>query len=327
MRKQKKCQIREFSLVELLVVIALMAVLGSLLTPSLRNVMVSSQKTSCMMNLKGVYAGQIMFSDDHNDLMWSARGYGYTTYGKNDFQVNGYAEGVDGFDNTANRSWEKQGIKNGQVPFGRQFNHGEGYLEPYIGEKGSKVHFCPSYEKPDESEYSNHLNMLKRGDYTSFRGRMVMGSFQNSGDQVQAMGGAYRLSDYRVSTAWGYNGVSGDFVDRKPHISFDQYLLEESWNGQAVVKRSFSYLPLVMDYIPQMRPGLGEGFNAGNGAAFYNQKSLIHDGIAFPLVYTDGHGTGDFMFPYLSLNLAGGDNFEFALIKALVDDLRQSDRH
>lgn len=320
---EERSQIRHFSLVELLVVIALMAVLGSLLMPSLKNVMVSSQKTSCMMNLKGVYAGQIMFSDDHDDLMWSTRGYGYTTYGKNDYAVNGFAEGVDGFSKTANKSWEKQGIKDGQVSFGGQFNHGEGYLEPYIGGKGSKVHFCPSYEKPDQSAYSvKHVNFLQRGDYTSFRGHMKMGAFSNSGVGIRSMGGAYRLEDYRVNTAWGYKKGTGEFITFKPYITFDEYRLAGS-----VVKRSFSFLPLVMDYIPQKRSGLGEDFNAGNGAAFYNQKSLIHDGIEFPLLYTDGHATGGFIFPYLSLNLAGGDNFESALVKALVDDLRQSDRH
>lgn len=93
----KKFRVREvrcFSIVELLAVVALMAALSSLLMPSLRSVLVVSQKTSCMMNLKSVYAGQIMFSDDHDDKMWSARGYGYTTYGKNDYEVNGFAEGL-----------------------------------------------------------------------------------------------------------------------------------------------------------------------------------------------------------------------------------------
>jgi hypothetical protein len=59
---------RLFSLVELLVVVAILAVLISLLMPSLRGVMYSSKKINCSKNLKQITNGLFVYADDNYDF-------------------------------------------------------------------------------------------------------------------------------------------------------------------------------------------------------------------------------------------------------------------
>ncbi len=59
---------KKFSLVELLIVIAIIAILVSLLQPALRNVMYTAKNTKCINNLKILTQSTFQYCDDNNDL-------------------------------------------------------------------------------------------------------------------------------------------------------------------------------------------------------------------------------------------------------------------
>src|SRR3954464_4839347 len=66
---------RAFSLIELLVVVAIIAILASLLLPALARAKYSGMKSKCISNIRQQYLSQIMYADDsqgrfpfHDDL-------------------------------------------------------------------------------------------------------------------------------------------------------------------------------------------------------------------------------------------------------------------
>ncbi|MBF0198710.1 MAG: type II secretion system protein [Planctomycetes bacterium] len=284
-----------FSLIELIIVITIMSILAALILPSLRRMHDNARRISCMVNLDTIYDGHVMFSDDYDGLFWATRGYGYTTYGNNDDTVGYNYEKVEG------------------QPDG-QFFHERGFLEPYIGEKGLSVHFCPDYNRPADDQYiAKHLQVLNRGTYTSLRHRASVGLNKES-----FTGPLFRMSDYRVTSAYARKANTKEFIEYKPHITYDGYKSQE---GGLFQEAHFPYLPFVMDYIPR-KSSWGAGFNAGNGQAFYQEKSMVHDGFDLPILYTDGHFKPRFYFPYL-LEQASALSFDESLITYLVEDLLQ----
>jgi prepilin-type N-terminal cleavage/methylation domain-containing protein len=62
---QRKVSI--FSLVELLIVISILAVLMSLLTPTLRKSIYYANALQCKENLKSISLGVLLYSEDNND--------------------------------------------------------------------------------------------------------------------------------------------------------------------------------------------------------------------------------------------------------------------
>lgn len=84
-----------FSLIELLVVVAILATLVSLLSPSLKRALGTAQSMQCAQNLKELGSGFVSYSDDHPKGFlpsnWTHRGgYDYWLW---DAQVSPYLEG------------------------------------------------------------------------------------------------------------------------------------------------------------------------------------------------------------------------------------------
>ena len=112
-----------FTLIELLLVIAIIAVLAGLLLPVYSRVQENGRVVKCTSNLKQIAAGLISFAGDHNGLCPLSGGVIY------------YQQGAD--PNTPNLGWTQQ-------------------LEPYMSGTDRKVYICPSSSKviSNNSQYS-----------------------------------------------------------------------------------------------------------------------------------------------------------------------------
>ncbi|MDP6904323.1 MAG: prepilin-type N-terminal cleavage/methylation domain-containing protein [Verrucomicrobiota bacterium] len=60
-------RLRAFTLVELLVIIALLGVLFSMMTPAMVKAVAKAQEVYCLNNLRNISVGQILYSQDHDN--------------------------------------------------------------------------------------------------------------------------------------------------------------------------------------------------------------------------------------------------------------------
>ena len=136
---------KKFSLIELLVVVAIIAILTSLLLPSLSKARMTSRIAVCKSNLKQVYTAQLLFADDNENRVftnwrgseWMTRKI-YTTNNKN--------------------KWSNVQIH----------SDGSRFMEPYLGPKESAVYACPATEIEKSSGYYNNF---KDRSYAGFMDR------------------------------------------------------------------------------------------------------------------------------------------------------------
>ncbi len=114
---------RGFTLVELLVVIALIALLASLLLPALAGARRSAQGAQCSSNLRQFAIAAQLYWDDHDGAAFRFRGA--ATNGGDIFWFGWLERGAEGE---------------------RDFDPASGVLWPYLGSRG--VAFCPAFGAP-----------------------------------------------------------------------------------------------------------------------------------------------------------------------------------
>ncbi len=126
-RDQLNCGKRPngFTLVELLVVLAILGLLVSLVLPSISRALEKAKSAKCMTNLKALYIANEMFADDH----------GYYVPAHKNFRAN------------KNR-WH--GTRTGGQ--GEPFDGYSGPLAPYLGGAGT-VRVCPSFLHKNEEGF------------------------------------------------------------------------------------------------------------------------------------------------------------------------------
>ena len=65
----RKLKLANFTLIELLIVIAIIAILASMLLPALQQARVASLKSACINNMKQVSTGAFAYADIYNDFL------------------------------------------------------------------------------------------------------------------------------------------------------------------------------------------------------------------------------------------------------------------
>lgn len=142
--------LHRFSLIELLVVASLIAILASLLQPSLVSMISSAHKAECSQNLKINGQAIHLYADDFDNIINLAWVPG-TTSQKHVFDPPRFING----------SWKNTvtGLFNDGV---------KGYLEPYLGDN-SKLYICPGSVFPQGVDVFSEPGwwIQRAGTYTS----------------------------------------------------------------------------------------------------------------------------------------------------------------
>jgi len=83
----KRGKRRAFTLIELLMVIAIIAILAALLLPVLSGAKARAQRTACLNNLKQISVAVKLYADDNNDSLPAAPGVTGHGYATNHFSI------------------------------------------------------------------------------------------------------------------------------------------------------------------------------------------------------------------------------------------------
>lgn len=147
MRNQENGHRRAFTLIELLGVIAIIAILAAMLLPALGQVKVTAHRVHCMKNLKQLQFAWEMYASDQNDTV----------------PINEWISGSNGFE-SANGSWVT-----GSAPYDEtEIPVQKGTLFAYS--RTAEVYRCPS-DKATVKEVSKKLPRTRSFSMNSFLGR------------------------------------------------------------------------------------------------------------------------------------------------------------
>ena len=271
---------RRFSLVELLVVVAVIAILVSLLMPSLRNAYDKASMANCMMNLKQIHLASTVYSDGHG----------------------AYPERQGGSDLRIQPAWGTGGM-------------GPGFLLWWYDYINPINFWCPEDQAVDEFGYVNNERnpFARRQFYEEVPG---LGTFKWSGthdrsgsiqykwetlfrNELNKMGDAYKKSHIFADSGRRngqfnpqityFRGVSRQYPYTKPHYNLSKYYADTPHDNPDMIYMStrvsafewYSYgTPSMINSVHggKTKPMVGTIYN--DGAMLWNEIPLF-----FPFAY------------------------------------------
>jgi prepilin-type processing-associated H-X9-DG protein/prepilin-type N-terminal cleavage/methylation domain-containing protein len=162
-----------FTVVELLVVVAIIAILAALLLPALARAKVAARKTQCSNNLHQLSLATEMYWEDHEEFSFVYK-VGFTNGGQ-----------------TYWFGWLKPGAE-GQ----RDFDPTLGALYPYIGERGPEI--CPSFDYTSGSYKYKARGAAYGYGYNLFLGEKSLSMERVSHpDQIALFADAGQINDFQ----------------------------------------------------------------------------------------------------------------------------------
>jgi type II secretory pathway pseudopilin PulG len=147
-------KLKHFTLIELLVIISIIGILISLLQPSLKSIMLTSQRLKCSENLRAIGASYHLYAEDNDDAVADCIFIGsiaQRTIWTNNTTGNYAAARSAGRFNSYGSRWSNQG-----------------YLEPYLGDV-DEMYTCPGSEfAQGEKTFGTSPWARRTSTYTSF---------------------------------------------------------------------------------------------------------------------------------------------------------------
>ena len=173
---------RNFTLIELLVAISIIGILTSMLLPSVQKSRMKGMSAVCKNNLKQMYLGQLLYSDDNDGRVMA------TEYGAEWMMSTNWR-------NLDSGEWSN-------------FHDGiQGFLEPYTGEQESSVYRCPATNYDTSSRfYGAH----KGRSYSGFTSRNWRHPYRLEKLHVVRTGTADFSDASRKPFFWDYNSPLDD---------------------------------------------------------------------------------------------------------------------
>ena len=92
---RKKCENSIFTIIELLTVIAIIAIMASMLLPALTRARENARITSCSANMKSIGTGLTLYTSDYSDWLPFSGAYGAYAYFINDYLKCKYSSKLD----------------------------------------------------------------------------------------------------------------------------------------------------------------------------------------------------------------------------------------
>jgi prepilin-type N-terminal cleavage/methylation domain-containing protein/prepilin-type processing-associated H-X9-DG protein len=180
-----------FTLVELLVVIGIIAVLISILLPSLSKAKEAANRAKCLANLRQIGHGMRFYAQDNKDQVPLCS---YQNFGGHTFYV---------WLNDRPHGWGILTLKNWQG------TGGTGTFQPY-GYASPEILYCPSVNDP-RFQYNSQVNAFKPWNPNRVRSSYMMRATDNVGRPIQLRGDVHPWFN-GPHVRYGYNQVNTDTI-------------------------------------------------------------------------------------------------------------------